>query len=165
MNASLPPPVRQKTPDKYAIRRLMDATQTPEAEATRAYVDAQCHYETARRALQKQRQEEAAQREEWEYNQAVLTLRYDAVILPALRRWIDNMSFDPIHNFTDAFFLWQELIDKGVSVSVEKEGTHYRTTLVTNTVGASWRTGNGISDVFREALILAWWDTYGETYE
>jgi hypothetical protein len=120
-----------------------------------AAIDAQVKAEIAEREAKR------AQDAERDYQSQILELKYWQAIRPALRRWMQAETFDPMQNPSDAFSLWEELTRRGFLVEATPQGDLY-SVRVCKASGQSWISGDGTGDNLREALVMAWWHTFGE---
>lgn len=149
---------------RYALSRLCKETGAGEAAARQAYKNAGHNYNRAKAALLAEARREAERVAEWRYQQQLLELNYWTFIRPALRKWMDNPSVDPLVSDGDAFCLYREMVDRGIVAYQEKEGRLYVWRVATRTKHASWKSGTGKSDLSRESLVLAWWNAFQNDY-
>ncbi len=117
----------------------------------------------ARQKLQEAEARQQAEREaERVYQQQILDLQYWQAIRPALRRWMQCERFDPMQNPADAFALWEELTRRGVTMEPPTFAEGMFSVRLSQYSAGKWISGEGIGDNGREALVLAWWQIFGE---
>ena len=152
-----------------AINNLHRETRADRAICAECYDRAGADFRRALTAIQaRQKEQEAETRRQAEqeaeraYQSQILDLKYWMEIRPALRRWMQCEQFDPMQNPSDTFSLWEELTRRGVTVEppIFVEGM-FSVKLSQYSAG-KWIGGEGIGDNLREALVLAWWNTFGE---
>lgn len=157
--ASAPPPLKPHD-IKYIVARLARETGVGEAEAQLAYIEAGHIYKQAEKAIQRAKQADEERRAEWARWQRILVLLYRTRILPAMRTAYDITlpNFDPLTDVGDAMRLHRELTDRDITAYPKKVQGIY----IWHVSDGKGKVGQGVSDVYQEGLVIAWWVAFGE---